>query len=246
MSRKATDRTDPFAPAAAPGSSYALVLQFLPHDARPAVAFLFSLKLTLDALLTPEGEADVMRVKALWWEDELRGSARDRARHPLTVRARSLGLFPRPGMDALADVAADYAALVGRRPASAEETVERARLTGGEFAARVARALGETAPEGLEAARRIGTAHETVALLLHDRATRARFPSGGHEQRALLGFALDEITRARASLGARWRSPGQRASRVLAAITLSRRSGKECRPLRRLFVAWWSARQEEP
>jgi hypothetical protein len=243
MSSPLPPSPDPFADAWRPGTSYALVLRFAPEESRPALAFLFALKLGLDRLLEGGAESGVMRVKALWWEEELERTERGEARHPLTRRAQSLGLLDASGCENLRLFAAGYTPFVGTNPRTADDLVERARMSGGMLLERIARALGERGPEGWETARRAGTAHETLALLLHDRATRARFPEGGEERRALLVRIRSEIE-GLADAGAVWTRREQRATRILTALTRARLERGEPSLLRKTLLAWWHARHE--
>lgn len=235
---------DPFAPARRAGTSYALVLQFAPAEQRNALAFLFTLKLTLDRLLEPGREPDVMRAKALWWEEELERTLRGDPRHPLTRRAHGLGLVSREDDLNLPSFAAGYGTLLGASPASAEDLLARARATGGELLVRVAYTLGERRPEGLEAARIAGTAHESVALLLHDRELAGRFPEGGGAREEFFATVRSDLEALPARAGPAWTGSGQRASRILVALTRTRLARGESTLLHKTFLAWWHARHE--
>ncbi len=235
---------DPLAEARRPGTSYALVLRFTPEANRDVLAFLFVLKLTLDRLLEAGSEPGVMRAKALWWEEELGRATRGGSRHPLTLRAQSLGLLSARGTEDLPRFAAGYVPLVGTSQVTAEDLLARAEASGGELLERVARALGECGPEEREGARLAGTAHEAVALLLHDRGTRERFPEGDEGRRALLARIRADLDALPERLGRSWTGGGQRATRILVALTRARLLHGEPGPLRKIFLAWWHARHE--
>jgi hypothetical protein len=244
MSSPLPPSPDPFAEAWRPGTSYALVLRFAPEESRSVLAFLFALKLQLDRLLEAGAESGVMRVKALWWEEELERAARGEARHPLTRKAQSLGLLDVSGCENLRLFAAGYAPFVGASPRSADDLVERARMSGGTLLERVACVLGERRPEGRQTARCAGTAHETLALLLHDRATRERFPEDGDERRTLLVRIRTEIEDLAETAGSLWSGEEQRATRILTALTRARLEHGEPGLLRKTLLAWWNARHE--
>ncbi|MEM3859248.1 MAG: squalene/phytoene synthase family protein [Candidatus Micrarchaeaceae archaeon] len=238
--------SDPFAIAYRPGTSYGLVLLFTPAKDRDVLAFLYAFKLTLDMLLEAGHEPEVMRLKARWWQEEITANISGRPRHPLLVHARRRACFTRVDPAELVPLVQAYAALVAAPTTTAEAILARARLTGGELGARTASALGLSEPEGLEGARAVGTAHEAVALLLHDRATRESLASQTDERAKLARDAANELSRARAHVGPLWRHPALRPSRILAALTRARLAERGRNPWRNLFTAWWQARQEDP
>ena len=236
---------DPFAESYRSGTSYALAIRFSPEEYRGILAFLFALKLNLDRLLESHTEPEVLKIKALWWEEELARASRGEARHPLTLRAHSLGFLERPGVESLGRFAAGYAACLGTAEQGPDQFFARARSCGGMLLERVSRVLGEERAPGLETARRAGTAHEAVALLLHDRKTRERFPPSSGEREHLISQIrsdLEALPRLGEALVA---SPSQRVTRILLALTQARLRHGEPGPFHKMFLAWWYARHEQ-
>ena len=235
---------DPFSDSYRSGTSYALAIRFSPEEHRGVLAFLFALKLNLDRLLESPTEPEVLKIKALWWEEELARAGRGEARHPLTLRAQSLGFLARPGLEALERFAAGYTACLGTAEQGPDQFFTRARASGGMLLERVSRVLGEERTPGLETAHRAGTAHEAVALLLHDRKTRERFPPSSAEREQLVGQIRSDLEALSRPDGAFVTSPSQRVTRILLALTRARLRRGEPGPFHKMFLAWWHARHE--